>query len=199
MQNKFEPIVNTIETTGYIVLSDFLPLETLNAIFLQYQGISPSEFKSAGIGKKENLQINHEIRSDRIYWIEDNNELPKEYLEHLEALRLALNQKLYLGLFDFECHFANYPQGTFYKKHLDAFKGVGLRVLSSILYLNPDWKPGDGGELILYTPKGNTILETITPTFGKQVFFLSNMFPHEVLESKKPRQSLTGWFRINQK
>ena len=198
MQNKIETIVNGIDTSGYIILSDFIPIETLNAIFLHYQEISPSEFKHAGIGKKDKIQVNPEIRSDQIYWIEDNNELPKEYLDNLESLRLALNQKLYLGLFDFECHFANYPKGSFYKKHLDAFKGVGLRVLSSILYLNPDWKSGDGGELLLYARKGNKILETITPTFGKQVFFLSEMFPHEVLESKKPRQSLTGWFRINQ-
>jgi SM-20-related protein len=199
MQNKFEIIANTIDSNGYVILTDFINTETLNVLSLQCQKIAQTDFKKAGIGKNNNHQINSEIRSDQIYWIQDNKELPQEYLDNLESLRLALNQKLFLGLFDFECHFAQYSKGTFYKKHIDAFKGVGLRVLSSILYLNPDWKPGDGGELNIYAPSSNTIIETITPTFGKQVFFLSEMFPHEVLETLKPRQSLTGWFRINPK
>ena len=199
MQNKFETIVDTIKSQGYIILTDFVDPNTVLSLHQHAQKISNAEYKSAGIGKDEKYQVNPEIRSDQIYWVENNNDLPKKYIDGLESLRLAVNQKLFLGLFDFECHFAIYPKGTFYKKHLDAFKGVGLRVLSSILYLNTDWKPGDGGELILYTPKGDSIIEKVTPTFGKQVFFLSEMFPHEVLEAKKPRRSLTGWFRINQK
>lgn len=196
MQNKFELIVNAIKSDGFIVLSDFVSTETQKEILHQLNSISSSNFKTAGIGKSERFQVNPDIRSDQIFWIEENQALPKEYIENMESLRLALNQKLFLGLFDFECHFALYPEGAFYRKHLDAFKGVGLRVLSSILYLNPEWKPGDGGELLLYSMNDNSVIETITPTFGKQVFFLSENFPHEVLESKAPRKSLTGWFRI---
>jgi hypothetical protein len=34
--------------------------------------------------------------------------------------------------------------------HVDADSQYSSRVLSSILYLNPEWRPSDGGELILY-------------------------------------------------
>lgn len=114
-----------------------------------------------------------------------------------EQLRQYLNRELYLGLFDFECHYAHYPQGAFYKKHYDAFQGSSNRRLSTVLYLNPNWLPEDGGELILYTNDGDTVLETVLPKFGNMVIFLSEEFPHEVLPTNRSRYSLTGWFRIN--
>lgn len=70
-------------------------------------------------------------------------------------------------------------------------------MLTTILYLNPGWQPGDGGELVIYTEDGQNVLGTISPTFGTLVLFLSGEFPHEVLTSNRSRYSLTGWFRIN--
>jgi SM-20-related protein len=114
----------------------------------------------------------------------------------METLRINLNRHLFLGLFDYECHYAYYPPGAFYRKHVDAFKGDTNRILSAVLYLNPIWEPQDGGELVLYSNQ-EELLESILPSYGKLVLFLSQDFPHEVLPVSKSRYSIAGWFRVN--
>jgi SM-20-related protein len=77
-------------------------------------------------------------------------------------------------LFDYECHFARYGEGAFYKKHLDAFKTpeeshLPKRLLSSVLYLNRDWGNEDGGELLLYPPQDENTLSRwrwLPPSMG---------------------------------
>jgi SM-20-related protein len=111
-------------------------------------------------------------------------------------LRLALNRELQLGLFEYECHFARYAPGAFYRKHVDRFSRDSRRRLSSILYLNPAWAAADGGALRLYmerTPESARV--DIAPAGGTLVLFLSERFPHEVLPATRERLSLTGWFK----
>jgi SM-20-related protein len=60
------------------------------------------------------------------------------------------------------------------------------------MYLNVDWKPGDGGELRIYHDRFD---QDITPTDGKIVFFNSSEFEHEVLLTNKTRLSITGWLK----
>ena len=46
--------------------------------------------------------------------------------------------------------YAYYPNGGFYKRHVDAAAGeksTGLRAWSYLIYLNQNWREGDGGEL----------------------------------------------------
>ena len=114
----------------------------------------------------------------------------------MEQLRVEFNRSLFMGLFDYECHLAHYPNGAFYKKHLDAFKGRSNRVLTTVFYLNPEWREEDGGQLVIYGAQGE-VLETVLPQQGRLVVFLSDRFVHEVLPSKRDRFSVTGWFRIN--
>lgn len=102
-----------------------------------------------------------------------------------------------MGLFDYEAHFAHYQPGAFYRRHLDAFRGRTNRVLTTLLYLNPDWQPGDGGELLLYPEQGEGVLERVSPRAGTLVIFLSARFPHEVLPAQADRYSIAGWFRVN--
>lgn len=110
---------------------------------------------------------------------------------------MELNRSLYLGLVDFEGHFAVYPKGGFYKAHLDRHRETSDRIVSVILYLNADWKPGDGGELKLWITPGNKEGDfiIIEPRMGTLVCFLSEDFWHEVLPAEKTRASITGWFR----
>lgn len=119
------------------------------------------------------------------------------YLAKLETLRLALNQRFFLGLFEFEGHFAIYPEGAFYSAHLDRHAGTSDRIVTAILYLNQHWQPGDGGELKLWTtPEGREgAFELIEPRMGTLVCFLAGDFWHEVLPAIKTRMSITGWFR----
>jgi len=57
----------------------------------------------------------------------------------MEALRFGLNSALFLGLFDFECHYAIYGAGTGYAKHSDVLQVARNRILLTVFYLNEDW------------------------------------------------------------
>ena len=104
-------------------------------------------FKQAGVGRGETLQVRSEIRLDEVMWLQSDNESAEQqiYLTLLETLRLAMNQRFFLGLFDYEGHFAVYPEGAFYKSHLDCHAGKSDRIVTNILFLNENLLPVDGG------------------------------------------------------
>lgn len=157
------------------------------------------EFRRAGVGKGAGLEVRGEIRRDEVMWLDPDKDSKEQnnYLAILEILRLAMNRRFFLGLAEFEGHFAVYPEGAFYKPHLDRHSGTSDRIVTVILYLNPDWQPGDGGELRLWTTAGDREGEfvLIEPRMGTLVSFMSGDFWHEVLPAKKSRMSITGWFR----
>ena len=157
------------------------------------------QFRHAGVGRGAELQVRPEVRTDRVNWIDpaDCSGAQTSYLNQLELLRQAINRTLYLGLFDYEGHLALYPPGSYYRKHLDQFRGVGLRTVSAILYLNDDWIEDEGGQLRIYTgPQQPDYYQDVLPAGGTLVTFLSAGFPHEVLPATRDRLSLTGWFKI---
>ena len=192
----FDTIAAAIDTRGYIILPAALPLWHRDALYQHVRLLDPRDFHPARIGRESGETANPFVRNDRILWIDPTAPAVEAYLAWCEQLRLAINRRLYLGLFDYECHFARYRRGAFYKKHLDAFKGERNRVLTTVYYLNPGWQPQDGGQLLLYAPDGD-LLETVQPQYGQMVVFLSEVFPHEVTATQRARYSLTGWFRLN--
>jgi SM-20-related protein len=189
-------IVEQIESRGYAVIENFLDSEIIDALAQHSQ-----ELKTLGEMHKATTGLNStatNLRGDFIYWIEETalSETEQIYFQSLTTLRNSLNQNLYLGLFELESHFAIYPPGTGYQKHLDQFIGKDERKISCILYLNEDWDDSDGGALRLYL---NKVQEQptidIIPKGGTLVAFLSSEFPHEVLPAKRERMSITGWFK----
>ncbi|GAA5525201.1 hypothetical protein Maes01_01766 [Microbulbifer aestuariivivens] len=198
-----ESIANALRADGVCVLRAPLPPALLAGLLRHFRSIDDRSFKRAGIGREDEHQLNRSIRSDRIFWLDRDNQYVSAYLNWMEELRLGLNRHLILGLFDYECHYAYYDRGAFYKKHLDAFQGDTNRVLSTVLYLTPNWQARDGGELAIYPSvvhgekETHTPLLTVEPRFGQMVIFLSEEFPHEVLPVQRPRYSVTGWFRVN--
>ena len=201
--DPFEQIATALRTDGYVVLPAPLPQGIPSGLLRHFKSINEEHFKRAGIGREEEHQLNRFVRGDQICWLDASSPPVNAYLEWMESLRLGLNRRLFLGLFDYECHYAHYDRGTFYKKHLDAFKGNTNRVVSTVLYLTPNWQPRDGGELAIYPPEvegepaAAEPLLKVAPRFGQMVIFLSEEFPHEVLTVNRPRYSVTGWFRVN--
>ncbi len=186
----FDQIIQELTHKGYSYQQQILKPEHL----LEMAPLFNETFHAARVGKNKGPQRIEEIRGDWICWLDPLN--PKKEalftLSLLENLKSALNQHLYLGVKDFECHLARYPSGSFYKKHLDQFETDSSRCLSFIFYVHTEWENKDGGELILYN-KQNEVLETILPEPGSLVVFLSRDFPHEVKVCHKERRSLTGW------
>ncbi|MGD8407184.1 MAG: 2OG-Fe(II) oxygenase [Thiohalophilus sp.] len=202
-------------------LSNFVSIETRIAEQLLRQGYSVTDhylsaanvdklhdeastawqegcFRHAGIGRGENWELQPGIRNDKVLWLEEAecSTSQQSYLSGLEKLRQRLNRELQLGLFDFEGHYAIYPPGACYRRHIDQFRDIGSRRVSVILYLNDDWKIENGGALRLYLENDSTQhYRDIYPYAGRLVTFLSDRFYHEVLPAKRERYSITGWFR----
>lgn len=152
-------------------------------------------FQAAKIGASNDSIRNPSIRSDETYWIEpEASQAESHYWQKMDALRLELNQALFLGLFELEAHFARYGTGSFYKKHLDKFQNRSTRKVSTVLYLNEDWQEADGGQLVLYDMNDQIITE-VYPKAGTLVCFLSDTVPHEVKPAHRERLSIAGWFR----
>lgn len=189
-------IVEDIVRHGYAIVPNCLPDTVLLAMLNEVHRLDDSLLKPAGIGRGRELQINPDIRSDQICWLDDGLKAAAPYLALMSELQGLLNRQLYLGLQEYECHWAHYPEGSFYRRHLDAFAGSANRRVSTALYLNPDWCVDWGGELILYDQTKE--LQRVLPCMGTLVVFLSDEFPHEVLPTRRSRYSLTGWFRIRE-
>jgi len=194
-ESNYSEIALALHKQGYIVQTFPLPPHLPEALLLALKQHYFDELAPAGIGREDQYQHNPFVRSDRIYWIDQHCHATKEYLSWVDGLRRFLNRELFLGLRQFECHYAHYAPGDYYKRHVDAFKGEQNRKITIILYLNPGWQCELGGELIVYDGDSQNPLIKISPTFGKMVVFISDEFPHEVLAAKVNRYSLTGWLR----
>ncbi len=147
----------------------------------------------AAVGRRAGQEVREGVRGDRIQWLEAGQSAACDaYLAHMDALRGALNEALYLGLADYECHFAAYAPGAFYERHLDRFRDDDRRTVTAVYYLNDGWRAEDGGALRLHFD--DHVLD-VPPEAGCLVVFLSDRLPHEVLPTHRERLSLTGWFR----
>ncbi len=196
----YDQMAEALETRGYSVIPGALPPLLSEALLLRVVAMNDQDFKQAGVGRAEDFQTNHFVRSDEIRWFNGEDPLEKAYLDWMSELRVAMNRRLFLGLFDYECHFSRYAPGAFYKKHVDAFKGKSNRVLSTVVYLNPGWSVADGGQLLIYDrlQGEEQVIEKVLPLMGTMVIFLSDRVPHEVAVAKRQRHSIAGWFRVNE-
>jgi SM-20-related protein len=152
------------------------------------------DFAAARVGAGRTLERREEIRGDFTCWLTPPLFDPEvRLLEMLERLRLELNRGGIPGLFDLELHYAWYPPGAGYARHIDRPENRDARVISLLLYLNEDWASDDGGALRCFD--GVRQPRDIQPIGGRLVAFLSEGLEHAVLPARRPRLSLTGWFR----
>ncbi|AWY41783.1 2OG-Fe(II) oxygenase [Pseudomonas putida] len=188
-------IVDDLAAHGWSRQNIFLPLDLTRALAAECRKRdAEGELAPAAVGRGPSTEIREGIRGDHIQWIEPGQaEACDSYLKLMDSLREAMNRHLFLGLEDFECHFAMYPPGAFYLKHVDRFRDDDRRAVSAVVYLNDGWLPEHGGQLRMYL--GEDTQHDVVPTGGCLVVFLSGEVPHEVLPATRERLSLTGWFR----
>ena len=191
--DAWDSYVDELANNDYVVIDNFLPNELLNDLIAFFNDkIEDDAFDKAAIGSSGQEHIISEVRGDYTYWLDKKQDMSLENLfSFLEEIKLLLNRMCYLSLSTYEFHLAHYPKGSFYKKHLDQFQHRNNRMISVVVYLNDDWKQGDGGELAVY-PK-NREHKTIAPLMNRCVLFKSADLLHEVLTANRSRKSLTGW------
>lgn len=197
--SPFDAIGDALVAQGYVVIPHFVSHQVVSRMSNEAcQLRDAGAMRRAGVGQGADLSVQDALRGDFIHWLnsEISNVSYRHYLDQLETLRQSVNRSLALGLFEFEGHYAIYPPGAYYRRHLDRFQQDSRRTLTTILYLNPAWDTQDGGQLRLYLNDHDpeSYLD-IAPIGGTLVTFLSSRFWHEVLPARRDRMSLTGWFK----
>jgi SM-20-related protein len=187
--------IDSLVEQGWAQQDGFLPAALAQALAAECRALTEGGLlKSAAVGRGATQQLRPDIRGDRIQWLKPGQSAACDaYLAIMDKLRAALNQTLYLGLEEYESHFAYYTAGAFYQKHLDRFRDDDRRTVSVVIYLNADWQAGDGGALRLHP--GDRPSEDILPLAGRMAMFMSADLLHEVLPATRDRMSIAGWFR----
>ncbi len=191
----FSELADNLAEKGWAVTDNFFSHDFLKLVLEEEMLLYKSgKFKQAGVGKGTEHKVIIEIRSDYVHWLDKENlsELQQQFWHEMDELKLFLNREFFLGLKEMEFHFAVYPEGSFYKKHVDRFQRDSGRTISCVLYLNSDWKESDGGQLRIYRNDTST---DILPLFGRLVCFKSDEIEHEVILTKKERYSISGWMK----
>ena len=190
-----DPLLDDLAEQGWAIATNALPVDLTLELAQECRAReNQGALQPAGVGRGSAHGVQEGVRGDHIQWLEPGQcAAGDRYLAMLDDLRGQLNQALYLGLEDYEGHFALYPPGTFYQKHLDRFRDDDRRAVSAVFYLNSDWLPEQGGALRLYLADGREL--DVLPEAGTLVLFLSADLPHEVLPATRERLSLTGWLR----
>lgn len=190
---QWDAWADTLAEEDYVLIDGYLPPELLAQLMVFFHA-KQDELTPAKVGTLNARQQAPDIRSDMTYWLDqDRDQSLKEVFAWIEESLLRWNRLLFLSLSGYEFHLAYYPKGGHYAKHLDQFRGRNNRLISCVLYLNPDWRPGDGGELQLYDSTGTHERLHISPIMNRMIFFRSDAVWHAVLPTSAPRKSLTGW------
>ncbi|PSG90477.1 2OG-Fe(II) oxygenase [Aurantibacter aestuarii] len=200
INEQYETIIKDIATKKYSIVEDFFSAEQVatlrEELLIKYEAES---FKKAAIGNRVNEVVAKYIRGDVILWMDEKTanfrELP--FFNKLNDLIAYLNKTCFMGILHKEFHYAIYPTGTFYKRHIDTFQNDDRRKLSFVCYLNDeDWQPENGGELVLYLNENNQETEKVIYPFpGRVVIFESQIIEHEVKPVNTKRLSITGWLK----
>jgi len=193
----FESIIEDLMQQQYSIVDGFFSsseVEVLrNNLLLKY---NEDRFRKSAIGNRFNEEIIKSIRGDFILWIDEAraDEVERMFFGKINEMIAYLNKTCFLGIQQKEFHYAVYPAGTFYKRHLDTFQNDDRRKLSIVCYLNEEnWPEENGGELTIYLENGEV---NLLPIPGRIVIFESQLLEHEVKVVKQSeRYSITGWLK----
>ncbi len=191
-ESQLEQLVDQLAEEGYGLIDHFFSTSEVDAVINRFEDLSEEgKFQKAGVGKMQHFTVDKTVRGDYIRWIDpqDKAEITATYVRRMRQLMAYLNRTCFLGLKDFEAHYAMYPAGTFYRRHADRFNHNAHRVISTVCYLNQGWEEKDGGQLRMYLPDKQF---DIAPFAGRLACFRSEL-EHEVLLTSRPRYSITGW------
>lgn len=196
---NFNEIIQLLNQQGIVLTDTAMPASWHTELLkLAQQNWQDNLFTPGEIGRDKD-GLKPQIRGDYIHWVSHDSPISKHpFFDWMAQFRQVLNNDYNMGLRSQEFHFARYDGGMGYKKHIDQHRGTDHRKVSIVYYLNQNWDMGNGGEICFYEPRNpdNEILRA-APLGGRLAIFVSGVIPHEVLPSKAPRWSLTGWLRTD--
>ena len=195
-----DALIASLAEDGYAVVDHLFDPALIKALAADLGAMeSFGAMTMAAVGREAGRRQDADIRRAAIRWFDGGTEAERRFLAVAELLRIAINRRLFLGLFDFECNFIAYPTGGFYGRHLDSLAGAKNRVVSLVVYLDEDWQAEYGGALRIWSGTGDhgEAVAEIVPQAGRVVLMMSEEIPHEVLPTHRPRKAIAGWWRVN--
>lgn len=197
----YERIISDLVTHKFSIIEDFFTSEEVSILRASLlEKYEDDSFKKSAIGNRVNEVIVKSVRGDVILWIDETKADIAEtvFFDKINDLIKYLNRTCFMGILQKEFHYAVYPTGTFYKRHIDTFQNDDRRKLSFVCYLNDEnWQAENGGELVLYLDENTEVKEKIIFPFpGRVVIFESQIIEHEVKPVlQNQRLSITGWMK----
>lgn len=196
----YEKVIDDLMEQKYSVVDDFFTTEEVLALRMALLAkYDEDRFKKSAIGNQSNEKVIDAIRGDFILWLDEEqaSDAESRFFAKLNDFQDYLNRTCYMGINEKEFHYALYPEGTFYKRHLDTFQNDSRRKLSMVCYLNlENWQPEYGGELTIYLNEDDAEKAIdVYPVQGRVVIFESQILEHEVKPVKRERLSITGWLK----
>lgn len=193
----FESIIEDLINQQFSIVDNFFSEDEVqllrHSLLAKYEA---DRFKKSAIGSRTNEEVDKTIRGDFIFWIDEarQDEAEQVFFNKINSFVQYLNTTCFMGILEKEFHYAVYPVGTFYKRHLDTFQNDDRRKLSLVCYLNEEnWPKENGGELTIYTDSEEI---DVLPLPGRIVIFESQILEHEVKRvNASKRLSITGWLK----
>ncbi len=193
--DKFERVIESLVNCDYCIEPNFFDSTLTDLLYQELkQRTESQQLKEACVGKGEQRNRLVDVRGDAIHWIDGESVAQRRFMAIMVEYQQWLNRALFLGLNELEAHFAHYPPGTGYQKHLDSFQNNNLRRITIVVYLNPVWNEADGGQLQIFD--GDKIVHEVPPMGGTLVSFVSEKILHQVAITQRERFSIAGWFRV---
>ncbi|WP_227747346.1 2OG-Fe(II) oxygenase [Paraburkholderia franconis] len=191
--SEFDIATRALAGNGWCVVSNFLSQTQTQALSIECMAMHDAQLLTpARVGADRAATL---LRGDSTHWfVPEALSTPQQaFANRIEALRIALNRDLFLGLVDSESHYAVYRPGAVYARHLDCLRNNDSRVISAVFYLNEAWQDAEGGALRLYL--ADQSYHDVFPRAGTLLLFLSAQFEHEVLPATRDRMSIACWMR----
>ncbi|MBL0056896.1 MAG: 2OG-Fe(II) oxygenase [Chitinophagaceae bacterium] len=195
MNEAFEQLINSFIDHEVGIAPHFLNEKLAEGLRQNINHLQHDDLMAdAGIGNETGKERAHEMRKDKIYWMDESHDniFEQEFLQMTGDFIRYLNRTCYTGINACEFHYAVYEPGSFYRRHRDQFRNDDQRKFSFISYLNTDWLESDGGNLLLYHPDS---VQSVSPESGTTVLFKSDGLEHEVSLANRRRMSVTGWLK----
>uniref|UniRef100_A0A7S1J8X9 Fe2OG dioxygenase domain-containing protein n=1 Tax=Eutreptiella gymnastica TaxID=73025 RepID=A0A7S1J8X9_9EUGL len=200
-----EEHIDGLDRNGFAVVDNFLGTGWATAILTEMQWLYASRLMQPNQIRildpddapfnvtKPNiheLDLHHEDLREKVPEINELFWQSHALAAHLNGLlpRLQLTTRPAQHTLKAQC---NTGHGGCFPLHYDNPAPPDKRRLSALLYLNPDWKPGDGGEIVVSPFLGQPT--TIEPCMDRLVLFFSETMLHRVLPCYAERYCLTIW------
>jgi len=223
-----DDILQELDTKHFVAIPKFISEDMVSALRNDVTNLrSLKKFNTAKIGQDSTNSLNENIRVAETCFLgktklsDSPNETREILYNVIDSIRQDLSRNLPLDQKESngekvkttaptldsnlsELLYAYYPNGGFYRRHVDAIPNSAsiLRSYSLLLYLNKDWKESDGGSLRIYLDSGGDFLPEgekenyidVEPKGGTLVLFKSAEIPHEVLNTQSERIAVVGWY-----